>query len=120
MSAKGQKRTFTTRLGAKQEKLHEDLEMPNLESRHRFRSSPDQERWTRSLHVASTVCVASALWIVGIIASSSTIAGTLDDVRARGTLICGVSEGLPGFSEKHSSGVWRGFDVDFCKAVAAA
>jgi general L-amino acid transport system substrate-binding protein len=47
------------------------------------------------------------------------MAGTLDDVRARGTLICGVSEGLPGFSEKDSSGVWRGFDVDFCKAVAA-
>jgi general L-amino acid transport system substrate-binding protein len=44
----------------------------------------------------------------------------LEDVRARGTLICGVSEGLPGFSEKDSSGVWRGFDVDFCKAVAAA
>src|SRR5262249_2283951 len=94
--------------------------MPNLESRHRFRSSPDQERWTLSLHVASTVCVAAALWIGGIIASSCSIAGTLDDVRARGTLICGVSEGLPGFSEKHSSGVWRGFDVDFCKAVAAA
>jgi general L-amino acid transport system substrate-binding protein len=94
--------------------------MPNLESRYRFRSDRDQERWTRSLHFASMVWVASALWISGIIAPSSTIAGTLDDVRARGTLICGVSEGLPGFSEKDSSGVWRGFDVDFCKAVAAA
>jgi general L-amino acid transport system substrate-binding protein len=44
----------------------------------------------------------------------------MDDVRARGKLICGVSEGLPGFSEKDDSGVWRGFDVDFCKAVAIA
>ncbi|MGB7658071.1 MAG: transporter substrate-binding domain-containing protein, partial [Pseudolabrys sp.] len=93
--------------------------MPNLDSRHRRWSSPDEERWTRFLHAASTVCVASALWIGGIIAPSSAMAGTLDDVRARGTLICGVSEGLPGFSEKDSSGVWRGFDVDFCKAVAA-
>jgi general L-amino acid transport system substrate-binding protein len=49
-----------------------------------------------------------------------SVAGTLDDVRSRDKLICGVSEGLPGFSEKDGSGVWRGFDVDFCKAVAAA
>ncbi|MEJ2375427.1 MAG: amino acid ABC transporter substrate-binding protein [Pseudolabrys sp.] len=47
-------------------------------------------------------------------------AGTLDDVRARGKLICGVSEGLPGFSEQDKTGRWHGFDVDFCKAVAAA
>jgi general L-amino acid transport system substrate-binding protein len=35
-------------------------------------------------------------------------------------LICGVSEGLPGFSERDTSGAWHGFDVDFCKAVAGA
>jgi general L-amino acid transport system substrate-binding protein len=52
--------------------------------------------------------------------TNSAAADTLDDVRARKMLICGVSEGLPGFSEKDRSGVWRGFDVDFCKAVAAA
>ena len=47
-------------------------------------------------------------------------AGTLDDVRARGRLACGVSDGLRGFSEQDASGRWQGFDVDFCKAVAAA
>lgn len=47
-------------------------------------------------------------------------AGTLEDVKARGTLVCGVSEGLGGFSEKDEQGTWRGFDVDFCKAVALA
>jgi len=52
--------------------------------------------------------------------ATSASAGTLDEVRARKTLICGVSEGLPGFSEKDKSGAWRGFDVDFCKAVAGA
>ncbi|MFZ1195316.1 MAG: transporter substrate-binding domain-containing protein, partial [Pseudolabrys sp.] len=93
--------------------------MPNLDYRQRLWSSPGEGRWTRFVHVASTVCVALALWIGGIIAPSSAMAGTLDDVRARGTLVCGVSEGLPGFSEKDGSGVWRGFDVDFCKAVAA-
>lgn len=47
-------------------------------------------------------------------------AGTLDEVRARDSLICGVSEGLPGFSDKTDAGEWVGFDVDFCRAVAAA
>ena len=47
-------------------------------------------------------------------------AGTLDQVRAAGRLHCGVSEGLPGFSDKDASGAWHGFDVDFCRAVAAA
>ena len=47
-------------------------------------------------------------------------AGTLDDVRARGQLLCGVSEGLPGFSDRDKAGAWSGFDVDFCRAVAAA
>src|ERR1041385_478678 len=47
-------------------------------------------------------------------------AGTLDDVRARGRLLCGIGDGLRGFSEKDAAGRWQGFDVDFCKAVAAA
>lgn len=48
------------------------------------------------------------------------MAGTLDDVRARGELVCGVSEGLPGFSIRDAAGAWHGFDVDFCRALAAA
>lgn len=47
-------------------------------------------------------------------------AGTLDTVKQRGTLQCGVSEGVAGFSDKDAQGNWRGFDVDFCRAVAAA
>jgi general L-amino acid transport system substrate-binding protein len=45
---------------------------------------------------------------------------TLDAVKTRGTLVCGVSEGLPGFSMPDAGGRWRGFDVDFCRALAAA
>jgi general L-amino acid transport system substrate-binding protein len=52
--------------------------------------------------------------------TGSAGAGTLDDVRARDRLICGVSEGLRGFSDQDAAGVWHGFDVDFCRAVAAA
>jgi general L-amino acid transport system substrate-binding protein len=47
-------------------------------------------------------------------------AGTLDAVRQRGVLQCGVSEGLFGFSEHNDQGEWSGFDVDFCRAVAGA
>ncbi|MBV8103377.1 MAG: amino acid ABC transporter substrate-binding protein [Hyphomicrobiales bacterium] len=47
-------------------------------------------------------------------------AQTLKDVKARGALICGVNEGLPGFSAVDERGAWSGFDVDFCRAIAAA
>jgi general L-amino acid transport system substrate-binding protein len=47
-------------------------------------------------------------------------AGTLETVRQRGAVHCGVSEGLFGFSEQNSRGEWSGFDVDFCRAVAGA
>lgn len=46
---------------------------------------------------------------------------TLSDVRARGHLNCGVGEGgLTGFSVRGADGAWSGFDVDFCRAIAAA
>jgi general L-amino acid transport system substrate-binding protein len=47
-------------------------------------------------------------------------AGTLETVRQRGALVCGVSQGLPGFSSPDKDGSWTGIDADFCRAVAAA
>lgn len=47
-------------------------------------------------------------------------AATLDDVKARGYVQCGVSQGLPGFSNADDDGNWTGIDVDFCHGVAAA
>jgi general L-amino acid transport system substrate-binding protein len=47
-------------------------------------------------------------------------AGTLDDVKARGELICGVNSGLTGFGAPDANGDYQGFDVAVCKAVAAA
>jgi general L-amino acid transport system substrate-binding protein len=52
--------------------------------------------------------------------AANTNAATLDAIRARGTLICGVNTGLAGFAQPDSQGVWRGFDVDYCRAVAVA
>ena len=45
---------------------------------------------------------------------------TLEKVRKRGQLICGVAEGLPGFGQPDGKGGWSGIDVDLCRAVAAA
>jgi general L-amino acid transport system substrate-binding protein len=45
---------------------------------------------------------------------------TLDTIKSRGQLVCGVNTGLAGFSQADSSGNWSGLDVDYCKAVAAA
>ncbi|MBL4928444.1 amino acid ABC transporter substrate-binding protein [Fuscibacter oryzae] len=47
-------------------------------------------------------------------------AGTLDDVKARGQLLCGSNTGLTGFGSPDASGNWTGLDVDVCRAVAAA
>ena len=52
--------------------------------------------------------------------AGAAFAGTLDDVKARGKLNCGVSTGVPGFAEPDANGVWQGFDVAVCRAVAAA
>jgi len=47
-------------------------------------------------------------------------AGTLEKVRARGHVVCGVSNGVKGFAAPDANGRWAGFDVDFCRALAAA
>ncbi|MCL4675144.1 MAG: amino acid ABC transporter substrate-binding protein [Pararhodobacter sp.] len=54
------------------------------------------------------------------LATGMAAAGTLDDVKARGTLNCGVSTGVNGFSAPDANGTWQGFDVAICRAVAAA
>ena len=60
-----------------------------------------------------------ALSLAGL-AAGAAAAGTLDDVKARGKLNCGVTTGLVGFAAPDANGVWGGFDVAVCRAVAAA
>lgn len=62
---------------------------------------------------------------LGTLAVAALTAGiasatTLEDVKARGTLNCGVSTGVNGFSAPDANGQWQGFDVAVCRAVAAA
>jgi general L-amino acid transport system substrate-binding protein len=54
------------------------------------------------------------------LAAGVAAAATLDDVKARGKLNCGVTTGLVGFAAPDANGVWQGFDVAVCRAVAAA
>ena len=60
-----------------------------------------------------------ALTVAGL-AAGAAAAGTMDDVKARGKLNCGVTTGLVGFAAPDANGEWNGFDVAVCRAVAAA
>lgn len=72
-----------------------------------------------------TISFDRASWLVAatLVLASTAVgasAATLDAVKQRGRLICGVSQGISGFSAPDANGKWTGFDVDFCRAVAAA
>ncbi|MBX3581566.1 MAG: amino acid ABC transporter substrate-binding protein [Rhizobiaceae bacterium] len=65
--------------------------------------------------------IAAILGIAALgFAASAASADTLDDVKAKGFIQCGVNTGLAGFSAPDDKGEWTGLDVDFCRAVAAA
>jgi general L-amino acid transport system substrate-binding protein len=64
------------------------------------------------------LCIVVILALV--LTTGFALAGTLDEVRARGNLIAGVNGGVFGFSMPDDKGVWKGLDVDTAKAIAAA
>ena len=63
---------------------------------------------------------ALAVLAAGILVSIAASAQTLEKVKARGSVACGVNPDLLGFSTKNAQGQWSGFDVDLCRALAAA
>ena len=65
--------------------------------------------------------LASAIGALALfLGAGGAVAGDrLDAIKARGFLICGVGANVPGFSTRDASGVWRGFDTDMCRAIAA-
>ena len=59
--------------------------------------------------------------VLGTLACLPAHAGkTLDAIKQRGQVVCGVNTGLAGFSQADSNGAWTGLDVDICRAIAAA
>ena len=71
-----------------------------------IRGEQYEERWS-SLRLACGIAVCRAR------------PATLDTVKQRGTLVCGVSAGFAGFSAPDSQGNYKGLDVDYCRALAA-
>lgn len=67
----------------------------------------------------NTTLILGALTAFGVSWGAAS-AQTLAEVQERGELVCGVSPGMPGFAIADSNGVWQGFDVALCRAVAAA
>ena len=73
------------------------------------------------LHILKNNRLASAVLLSLAAITAPVHAGkTLDAIKARGQLVCGVSSGVAGFSQADSSGQWSGLDVDICRAIAAS
>jgi general L-amino acid transport system substrate-binding protein len=72
-------------------------------------------KWVAALGLAAVIAAAGA-WAPPAAANSPTLA----KVQKNKFLRCGVSEGLPGFSNADKAGNWTGIDVDYCRAIAAA
>lgn len=69
----------------------------------------------------SSVAILALLYLLALLGpAGGASAGVLETVKARGHLLCGVSDGQVGFSTMEPDGTWRGLDVDFCQALAAA
>ncbi len=69
---------------------------------------------------ATALAAALCLGLAGTASAQAPQANTFDVIKARGQIVCGVNTGLAGFAAPNSQGVWRGLDVDLCRAVAAA
>jgi general L-amino acid transport system substrate-binding protein len=80
-------------------------------------AAPAKDRSSRVMK--RTICMLACTAMLGVAVSPAT-SQTLATVKARGMLSCGVNPGLAGFGLPDAQGNWNGFDVDFCRAVAAA
>jgi len=70
------------------------------------------------MKLVKTVAAAAAL--ISLTIAGAAQASTLSDVKGKGFIQCGVSQGVPGFSNPDQAGNWTGIDVDVCRAAAAA
>lgn len=75
-------------------------------------------RYGRATHRAGVIAVVT-LWSTLCLPYDAT-AQILARVKERGAVVCGVSQGLPGFSTPDNNGQWTGINVDLCRGIAAA
>src|SRR6202162_3296635 len=74
---------------------------------------------TRNFVFAIGLAAAAATVSFGV-AQAQQASPTLDAVKKRGQLICGIDTGIPGYAFQDSSGEWQGLDVSLCRAIADA
>ena len=73
------------------------------------------------LNAAKTLIATLCTPLVLALSAMPAHAGkTIDAIKARGQLVCGVNTGLAGFAAADSQGNWSGLDIDYCKALAAS
>jgi general L-amino acid transport system substrate-binding protein len=77
--------------------------------------------WCQQLRLlASAALPVAALLLSMAPAQAQVKSPTLDAIKKRGELICGVDTGIPGFAFQDSAGKWKGFDIAYCRSIAAA
>src|SRR5262245_66521076 len=75
--------------------------------------------WYQRCLMPATLPALGLLLSVGLV-EAQVKSPTLDAIKKRGELICGVDTGIPGFAFQDSAGKWKGFDIAYCRAIAAA
>ena len=80
----------------------------------------DGEATTTEAGTVATAAARATMSVAEVTVAVPPAGGTLDLVRARGSLRCGVADSAIGFAEPQEDGSFTGFDADFCRAVAAA
>jgi len=83
---------------------------------------PKQGNRKKRLYQMNKKILSAVVGVAAVAGMGATVASaaTLDDVKAKGFVQCGVSTGLAGFSAPNDAGDWSGLDVDLCRGVAAA
>jgi general L-amino acid transport system substrate-binding protein len=72
---------------------------------------------------AASALLCAAAWAASLsisLAQNENRPSTLQQIKKRGEVVCGVAAPAPGFAEQNEAGGWSGFDIDFCRALAAA
>lgn len=70
--------------------------------------------------ITAAVCAAIGLVLIGRPSQAQVKSPTLDAVKQRGELICGIDTGIPGYAFQDSTGTWQGLDIAYCRAIADA
>jgi general L-amino acid transport system substrate-binding protein len=70
--------------------------------------------------VGAALAACAIAWGVAASAQEQAKSPTIAAIKQRGELACGVDTGIPGFAFQDNSGKWQGFDIAYCRAIAAA